>query len=59
VEILALAARMGYRIAEVPIRWINSPESKVNPVKDSLRMLADILRIRILVGKAKSKGVHG
>ena len=59
VEILALAARKGYGIAEVPIRWINSPESKVNPVKDSLRMLADILRIRILVGKAKSKGVHG
>jgi dolichyl-phosphate beta-glucosyltransferase len=59
VEILALAARKGYRIAEVPIRWINSPESKVNPVKDSLRMLADILRIRILVGKARSKGVQG
>jgi dolichyl-phosphate beta-glucosyltransferase len=59
VEILALAARKGYGIAEVPIRWINSPESKVNPVKDSLRMLADILRIRILVGKARSKGVQG
>ena len=59
VEILALAARKGYRIAEVPIRWINSPESKVNPVKDSLRMLVDILRIRIRVGKATSKGVHG
>jgi len=59
VEILALAARKGYRIAEVPIRWINSPESKVNPVKDSLRMLADILRIRILVGKARSKRVYG
>ena len=59
VEILALAAHKGYRIAEVPIRWINSPESKVNPVKDSLRMLADILRIRIRVGKAKSKEVGG
>ena len=59
VEILALAARMGYRIAEVPIRWINSARAEVNPVKDSLRMLIDILRIRILVGKARSKGVHG
>jgi len=55
VEILALAARKGYRITEVPIRWINSPESKVNPVKDSLRMLVDILRIRIRVGKARSE----
>ena len=59
VEILALAARKGYRIAEVPIRWINSPESKVSPVKDSLRMLADILRIRIRVGKTRSKMVPG
>jgi dolichyl-phosphate beta-glucosyltransferase len=59
VEILALAVRKGYRIEEVPIRWVNSPESKVNPVKDSFRMLADILKIRILVGKATSKGVHG
>ena len=59
VEILALAARKGYRIAEVPIRWINSPDSKVNPVTDSLRMLIDILRIRILVGKAGSKGIPG
>ena len=55
VEILALAAHKGYRIAEVPIRWINSPESKVNPVKDSLRMLVDILRIRIRVGKTMSE----
>lgn len=31
VEILALAKKKGYRILEVPIRWINSPESKVNP----------------------------
>ena len=53
VEILALAARKGYTIAEVPIRWVNSPESKVDPVKDSLRMLADILRIRIRVGKGR------
>ena len=59
VEILALAVRKGYRIVEVPIRWINSPESKVSPVKDSFQMLADILRIRIRVGKARPKEVHG
>jgi dolichyl-phosphate beta-glucosyltransferase len=59
VEILALAARKGYRIVEVPVRWINSPESKVNPLNDSLRMLADILRIRFRVGKARLKEVRG
>jgi dolichyl-phosphate beta-glucosyltransferase len=53
VEILALAKKKGYRILEVPIRWINSPESKVNPFRDSLQMLCDLLRIRATVGSAK------
>ncbi len=53
VEILALAKKKGYRILEVPIRWINSPESKVNPLWDSLQMLCDLLRIRATVGSAK------
>ena len=56
VEILALAKKKGYGIKEVPIRWINSPESRVDPVKDSLQMLADLVRIRFTVGKVKGKG---
>jgi dolichyl-phosphate beta-glucosyltransferase len=55
VEILALAKKKGYRISEVPIRWINSPESKVNPIRDSFQMLFDLLRIRFIVGSARSK----
>ena len=55
VEILALATKKEYRIKEVPIRWINSPESRVDPVKDSLQMLADLVRIRFAVGKVKAK----
>jgi dolichyl-phosphate beta-glucosyltransferase len=56
VEILALAKKKGYGIKEVPVRWINSPESRVDPVKDSLQMLADLVRIRGAVGKVKGKG---
>ena len=56
VEILALAKKKGFGIKEVPIRWINSPESRVDPVKDSLQMLADLVRIRFAVGKVKGKG---
>ena len=56
VEILALARKKGYGIQEVPVRWINSPESRVDPVKDSLQMLADLVRIRFAVGKVKGKG---
>jgi dolichyl-phosphate beta-glucosyltransferase len=56
VEILARAKKKGYGIQEVPIRWINSPESRVDPLKDSLRMLIDLVRIRVAVGKVKGKG---
>ena len=55
VEILARAKRKGCRIKEVPIRWIDSPESRVDPLMDSLRMLVDLVRIRFMVGKAKGK----
>jgi len=53
VEILAIARKKGRTILEVPIRWINSPESKVNPVQDSLQMFRDLLKIRMTVGKIK------
>jgi dolichyl-phosphate beta-glucosyltransferase len=46
VEILYLARREGLAIAEVPVLWFNSPESKVSVVRDSLRMLRDLARIR-------------
>jgi dolichyl-phosphate beta-glucosyltransferase len=52
VEILALAKLYGYRILEVPIRWINAPGSKVNPIFDSIQMLCDLVRIRFALGKA-------
>jgi dolichyl-phosphate beta-glucosyltransferase len=51
VEILALAKRNGYRIREVPIIWMNSLQSKVNPIKDSVQMFFDLLRIRTRLGK--------
>ncbi len=47
VDVLYRARRRGLRIREVPVRWINSPETKVHAVKDSLRMLGDIIRVRL------------
>jgi len=46
VEILCRARRLGLRTAEVPIRWRDSPGSKVRPLVDSFRMLAEVMRIR-------------
>jgi dolichyl-phosphate beta-glucosyltransferase len=48
VEILYLARRRGLPIAEVPVIWINSPESKVRVVRDALQTLWDVMRIRWL-----------
>lgn len=39
VEVLALALRHGYVIAEIPLEWTAVPESKVRLVRDGLEML--------------------
>ena len=46
IEALYLARRLGYTIKEVPVVWKNSPESKVDPIKDSLRIFRDIAHMR-------------
>lgn len=47
VELLFLARRCGYRLAEVPVLWNYGAETKVNPVRDSLRNLRDVLTVRM------------
>jgi dolichyl-phosphate beta-glucosyltransferase len=51
VEIILLAQALGYRIAELPVRWLNSPESKVHIVGDSVRMLMDVFTMRTRVNR--------
>ena len=46
IEILMLARMWGYEIREIPIPWYFSEDSKVEPLKDSLLMVRDILQIR-------------
>lgn len=53
VEILALCARRGYRIRQVPVAWRNSPPSRVRLVRSSLGMIADLVRIRRRLGRAR------
>jgi dolichyl-phosphate beta-glucosyltransferase len=47
VEVLFLARKLNYRVREVPVQWFHVSGSKVNPVKDSLRMIGDISKVRI------------
>lgn len=39
IEVLALALRRGYKVAEIPLEWTAIPESKVRIVRDGLEML--------------------
>lgn len=47
VEMILVAKRLGYRCVDVPVKWINSPASRVHAVKDSLNMLLDLFRIKL------------
>jgi dolichyl-phosphate beta-glucosyltransferase len=46
VEVVLLAERFGFAIADLPVEWINSPASHVHILRDSLRMLRDTIRAR-------------
>jgi hypothetical protein len=46
VEILALALLFGYRVKEVPIRWRDDGDSRLQLVSGNLRNVIDIFRIR-------------
>lgn len=48
VELVWLAVRLGHRVVEVGVPWINSADSRVHPIFDSAGMIRDVLRIRWL-----------
>ncbi len=46
VEVLYIAQKRNYKIVEVPIDWYYQTESKVDPIKDTVRMVQDMLAVR-------------
>jgi dolichyl-phosphate beta-glucosyltransferase len=53
IEVLYIARILGYRIKEVPVEWHYVETRRVNPVKDSLQALQDMLRIRLNTARGK------
>lgn len=47
LEVLYLAHRRGYRVAEVPVEWIDAPGSTVDAARVSLQFVRDLARIRL------------
>jgi dolichyl-phosphate beta-glucosyltransferase len=46
VELLYLANLAGYQVFEIPVRWINSDTTRVSALRDSSRMLRDVMSLR-------------
>ena len=46
LEILALARRRGYGIAEVGVEWKDDGRSRVNPLKDMWKVISEAMTIR-------------
>lgn len=45
-EILFIGQKLGYNIIEVPITWYYMPGTRLNIIKDSLKMASDLFTIR-------------
>jgi len=46
VEVLFIARRWGYRIVEVPVNWYYGEGSRINLLRDPLRMLGELWQVR-------------
>jgi dolichyl-phosphate beta-glucosyltransferase len=45
-ELLYLAKRSGLRVAEVPVAWSHREGTRINPLRDGIRMLGEMFIIR-------------
>jgi dolichyl-phosphate beta-glucosyltransferase len=45
-ELLFLANKCGFKTSEVAVRWAHDKRSKISPLRDGLRMVAEMLRVR-------------
>ena len=56
-EVLVLARQRGLRVDDLPVEWINDPETKFRPLVDGWQSFADLGKIRRRYGR--SSGVSG
>jgi glycosyltransferase involved in cell wall biosynthesis len=58
-ELLYLAKKFHFKVAEVPVEWAHAEGTRLNPLRDGAKMFVEMLRIRwyALTGKYNSKPV--
>lgn len=47
LEVLYVARKLNFKVAEVPVDWHHKEGTKVDPVKDSIEGLRDLIMVRI------------
>ena len=45
-ELLLLAAKRGYKIKEIPVHWVEDPDSRVDVIRTALEDIRGLLRLR-------------
>jgi len=56
LEVLYIARKLKFKVAEVPVVWHHKGTERVNPISDSINGLRDLLRVRLnaILGKYNS-----
>ncbi len=57
-EALMVAERLGYSIAEIPIRWAHQEGSKVRILRDGSRTVYDLIKLRMSIGRRLRKPAY-
>ena len=52
-ELLFLARRAGLKVVEVGVAWAHDEGTRINPLRDGMRMFGEVLRIRWNAGSGK------
>lgn len=47
VEVLFIARKKGYRLIEIPITWYYMENSRVSPLRDSVKMFLEVFKVRL------------
>jgi hypothetical protein len=58
VELVALADALGYRVVEVPVRWVDAPGSTVAPIPTAVELAIGLARARHRSRRARGDRFH-
>jgi dolichyl-phosphate beta-glucosyltransferase len=47
LEVLYIARKMKFKVAQVPVVWNHKDTERINPIKDSLEGLRDLIEVRV------------